>query len=100
MLINGKTMTLDDLVISTRHRLADEKPKNKNAEEKDNYVWVAYDSTRKRLPVAVAETAAELARIVGATTDAVYCAASKLRSGYIQNARFARVYIGGDEGDD
>lgn len=33
------------------------------------YVWVAYGKDRARLPIAVADTAAELARLVGTTRN-------------------------------
>lgn len=64
-------------------------------------VWVAYDKSRARLPIAVADSAAELALMVHANKNNVKTMASKLRHGVLNSSRFACVDIEEDEdGDD
>lgn len=57
------------------------------------YVWVAYGKDRARLPIAVADTAGELARIVGTTRNTVESLASKYRHRKIPWSRYQRVRI-------
>lgn len=57
------------------------------------YVWVAYGKDRARLPIAVADTAAELAALVGTTRNNVESLASKYRCGRIPWSRYQRVRI-------
>ena len=59
------------------------------------YVWVAYGKDRAKLPIAVADTAAELARLVGTTRNTVESLASKYRKGRIPWSRYQRVKIAG-----
>lgn len=82
MVINGKIVTWKDCI--TKRNPGD-------------YVWVAYDNSKARLPVAIAESGAELARIMGVSASAVHSTASKLSHGVLAEPRFARVYIGGTE---
>lgn len=65
---------------------------------KSGYVWVAYQSRSPYLPVAVADTAAELARIVGVPrahiVDISSHANRRLRDGKFHHARFMCVCVG------
>lgn len=57
------------------------------------YVWVAYGKDRARLPITVADTAGELARIVGVKRNNVESQASKYRKGVLKWSRYQRVRI-------
>lgn len=56
------------------------------------YVWIAYGQDRARLPIAVADTAGELAAQVGTTRNNVESQASKFRKG-VCTGRYQRVRI-------
>lgn len=58
------------------------------------YVWVAYQQEPPRLPIAIADTAHELARKLGVRVNNIESLASKARRGKIKNARYMCVYIG------
>ena len=60
------------------------------------HVWIAYQQTRPYLPIAIADTAEELARAVGTTRTNVASYVSKHKSGILttDNPRFACVYTG------
>lgn len=58
-----------------------------------NYVWVAYDKAPPGLPVAVAETAVELAQIIGTTRNNVVSTYSHYAAGHVHNSRFHKVKI-------
>lgn len=57
------------------------------------YVWVAYSKDYPFLPVAIASSAAELARLVGVSTNAVESLWSKFVHGKVRRTRYARVLI-------
>ncbi len=57
------------------------------------FVWVAYGKDRAKLPIAVADTAAELARLVGTKRNNVESQASKLRRGILKESQYQRVRI-------
>ena len=59
------------------------------------YVWVAYQQESPHLPVAVADTARELAKAVGVPENNVVSVASKHRHGKIKRPRYMCVFIGG-----
>ena len=61
------------------------------------WVWVAYQRKRPWLPIAVADSATELARICGVTRNNVISAASKLRNGQRNRTQYACVYVGGED---
>ena len=48
-------------------------------------VWMAVSQDELRLPIAIADTAKELAELLGTTENAVKCGASKSRHGIIKN---------------
>lgn len=54
---------------------------------------MAYGKDRTKLPIAVADTAGELARLVGTTKNNVESQASKLRKGILKESRYQRVRI-------
>ena len=61
------------------------------------WVWVAYQKKKPWLPMAVADSATELADICGVPRNTVISAASKLLHGKLRRARYACVYVGGDD---
>ena len=60
------------------------------------FVWVAYRSEKPYLPFAIADTAEELAELVGVKRCTVLAAASRFRDGKLRRAKYARVYVGGE----
>lgn len=86
MIINGKYVPFESCIRSN----------NTNTGE---YIWVAYDDSRARLPVAIAPTADELARITGRTRSCVESAWCHYRLGHSKNTKYAKVYIGEEEND-
>ena len=61
------------------------------------YVWVAYRKTKPYLPYAVADSAAELAELVGVKESSVREDNSRFRNGKKKKERFVCVYVGGEE---
>lgn len=61
--------------------------------QEPTHVWVAYGKDRARLPIAVADTAAELAALVGTTRNNVESQASKARCGVLRWSQYQRVKI-------
>lgn len=57
------------------------------------YVWVAYSKDYPYLPVAIASSAAELAKNLGISKNAVESHWSKFVHGKFNRARYARVLI-------
>lgn len=51
---------------------------------KKDYVWMKITRDRLRLPVAVADTAEELAKICGTTADVIYSSWSHKKGCYIK----------------
>ncbi len=63
----------------------------------ERYVWVAYDDKDPAgLPVAVADSAHELAALLGTTKNRVISAWSKYNAGRSKSCRYHRVSIGAD----
>ena len=65
-------------------------------------VWVAYDKSKLRLPIASADTSKELARIVGVSVSTVRSEAARFLQGGCtkeKGARFAKIEIEEDEDD-
>ena len=62
-------------------------------------VWVAYEKTDLSLPIAIADTARELARMVGVKEKTVVTEASRWKSGKAKSIheRFARIEVEVDE---
>ena len=58
-------------------------------------VWMEVDTSDKELPLNIADSAWELARICGTTENNVRSTANKARRGGVK--RFRCVYIGGEE---
>ena len=89
MVINGKIVTLADCMVATTiPEPKKEKPKA------DEYIWVAYDDSRARLPVAIAPNAQALAKIVGMNENTVYSTWSRYQHGELLTAKYAKVHIG------
>lgn len=68
------------------------------ADSKSSYVWVAYQTVKPYLPVAIADSARELAEQLGVKRITVAATVSRYRSGKIKRPRYMCVYIG-DLGD-
>ena len=94
MVIGGKIVSLADCMVKAR--IPDPKPDKPKADE---YLWVAYDSSRARLPIAVAPSALTLAKMVGVSPNTVYSVWSNYLSGRRSTTKYAKVYIGDDEND-
>lgn len=84
MVINGKIVPFESCILSNNTTTAD-------------FVWVAYDSSRARLPVAIAATADDLAEIMGVTRNAVESTWCSYRRGRLKTTKYAKVYIGGSD---
>lgn len=56
-------------------------------------LWVAYDNSPERLPIAWAYSAKELAIKTGARLQTVHSIASRQKAGIFKNAKFAIVEI-------
>lgn len=61
------------------------------------YVWVAYEKCGAKLPIAVADTACELSRIIGVSEACVSSTWSHFRNGRFPSSRFYRVKIEEDD---
>ena len=96
MIIGGKHYSWQDIMVPVKHT-APAKRQLRNKSEKENFVWVAYDSSRARLPVAIAPSAKELARIMGVSRVTVESDWSHFRHGDRPSAKYAKVYIGEEE---
>lgn len=59
------------------------------------YVWVAYGKAPPYLPVAVADSAAELARLTGTSENCIHSTWCKFQRGRFKSSRFHRVRVGG-----
>ena len=60
-------------------------------------VWMEVTKDRYELPVAVADSIKELARIVGVSRDNIKSSASKRRRGLLKRSRFVSVEIEDEE---
>lgn len=56
-------------------------------------IYIAYEKNRERTPVAVADSATELARLTGRPRSSVDSVISKWRKGKIKNPRYACVEV-------
>lgn len=61
--------------------------------DRREYVWIAYSKDYPYLPVAIASSAAELAKILGINKNAVESHWSKFVHRKLNRARYARVLI-------
>lgn len=58
------------------------------------HVWVCYSTTPPHLPIAVADSADQLAQLLGNTTaNSIKSAWCKYRTGVSKNTRFHRVRV-------
>lgn len=64
-----------------------------------DFVWVAYDDSKARLPVAMSPSVTELAAIMGVSRSTIESMWSKYRHGKLDTAKYAKVYIGGLDDD-
>jgi ribosomal protein L7Ae-like RNA K-turn-binding protein len=62
-----------------------------------DYVWVAYESSKARLPYAIAPTAAELGRLIGVNPTTIQSNWIKYRKGILKTVKYAMVYVGGSD---
>ena len=65
--------------------------------KKYDSVWVAYSKKHPYLPIAIADSAEELAEIVGVKTSTVEAMWSKFWRGKISRTRYAWVLIEEDK---
>ena len=66
-------------------------------------IWIAYDKSKLRLPIASADTAKELARMTGVSVSTVRSEAARFIQGgctKTKGARFAKIEIEEDEHED
>lgn len=92
MIIYGKHFTLADCMVSSRPGGC-----SKNKPDSQVFVWVAYDNSSAGIPIALASSSEEMARIMGVTVGTVEGNWSHFRHGDIKSARYAKVYIGDEE---
>ena len=57
------------------------------------YLWVAYQKEPPYLPVAVADSAKELAQMVGTTRGCVQSTWNRYQHGKLRHSRFHRVRV-------
>lgn len=60
---------------------------------KQQYIWMKVTRDKYELPVAVADTAVELARIVGTTKNAVVSSVSHLEHGRKRYCSYVRIRL-------
>ena len=92
MIINGKIAALSDCMVKAR--IPDPKPKNYGNKKIGEYIWVAYDKSRAKLPIAIAFTIAELSEITGVRPNVLMSRWYNYKLGKTKEARVAKVYIG------
>lgn len=59
-------------------------------------VWVGYAKEKPRLPVAIADSAEELAALMGVTVSTVTVSWSRFWRGLTKSTRYAMVFIDND----
>ena len=91
MIINGMSMSLEQCMVSDTRR-----QRKKVAKPMSEYVWVAYSKNYPWLPIAIADTATELAKIVGTRTNTIHESLSRAKHGVRSVTYYARVYVGGN----
>jgi len=64
-------------------------------DDEKKWLWVAYQKNKPYLPVAVADTARELAAALGVPENNIVSVVSKHRHWKIKRPRYMCVYIGG-----
>ena len=57
-------------------------------------VWIAYDDTEEALPIAMANSSTELAKITGVSENTIRSCARRIKFGFTDKERFAQVDIG------
>lgn len=62
-----------------------------------DYVWVAYDSSEARLPIAIAPSAAELGKLIGKKPTTIQSNWINYRKGKLKTPKYAAVYVGGSD---
>lgn len=62
-------------------------------------LWIRVSDDKYELPIAVADTAAELARMLGVKRNTILSAACNERAGRIKNSCYKKVVIDDDETD-
>ena len=91
MIIGGKTLSLADCMVKVRVLPEVEKAPIKNSAD---YIWIAYDDSKAKLPIAMASSAIKLAEMMGVDQNTVYSVWSRYKSGGLLTAKYARVYVG------
>jgi len=59
-----------------------------------HYVWVCYSTMLPYLPLAVADTAQELAKLCDTGKNNIESQWSKYRHGKLRHSRYQKVYVG------
>ncbi len=87
MLINGKKVERSSICVSRGANTAD-------------YVWIAYDNSNSGVPVAIAPSVDALAEMMGVKRTSIESNWCNYLKGRQKTAKYAKVYIGGDDDDD
>lgn len=60
----------------------------------ESFIWVAYSKAPPYLPIVVADSAAELGRLLGVSENCIRSTWSHFRHGMFPNSRFHKVRVG------
>lgn len=60
-------------------------------------IWMKVTADEYELPMAVADSAAELARMVGCNENCIYSVVSKIKKGKTKHGRYRKVEVDDDE---
>lgn len=69
----------------------------KNLPRSKNVVWLEVSRDKYKLPIAVADSAAELAEITGANLSTIETTASKALRGIRGEGKYVKVYLEEDD---
>ena len=56
-------------------------------------IWIAYDDTPERLPIAIADSPKELARLVGSRSQTISSKACDFHRGRTKNSKYVYVEV-------
>ena len=60
----------------------------------ESFIWVAYSKAPSYLPIAVADSAEELGRMLGVSENCIRSTWSHFRHGRMKSSRFYQVSVG------
>ena len=63
-------------------------------------MWIKVTNDKYELPVAVGETAVELAEMLGVTTDVIYSSVSHFKAGRIKKSLYLKIEEGDEDASD